>query len=170
MKIPAERASRAWRAGPAQKEPGDSCTVPARLAGMEDPGRVQRTSAESLPTWLLLRLPDRWRVTPPPPLSSSPLSFCTWDGSSGHPTPKLFSDYMLLIFISNNEWSVCLFAQSCLSLYDPMDCSPPEDTDRLLCPWGSPGKNTGVGCHFLPQGIFLTQGLNSDLQYRRQIL
>ena len=27
---------------------------------------------------------------------------------------------------------------------------------RLLCPWNSPGKNTGVGCHFLLQGIFLT--------------
>ena len=26
---------------------------------------------------------------------------------------------------------------------------------RLLCPWNSPGKNTGVGCHFLLQGIFL---------------
>ena len=29
---------------------------------------------------------------------------------------------------------------------------------RLLCPWNSPGKNTGVGSHFLFQGIFLTQG------------
>ena len=29
---------------------------------------------------------------------------------------------------------------------------------RLLCPWNSPGKNTGVGCHFLLQGIFPTQG------------
>ena len=27
-------------------------------------------------------------------------------------------------------------------------------------PWDSPGKNTGVGCHFLCQGIFLTQGLS----------
>ena len=27
---------------------------------------------------------------------------------------------------------------------------------RLLCPWDSPGKNTGVGCHFLLQGIFPT--------------
>ena len=34
---------------------------------------------------------------------------------------------------------------------------------RLLCPWDFPGKNTGVGCHFLPQGIFLTQGLNPPL-------
>ena len=31
---------------------------------------------------------------------------------------------------------------------------------RLLCPQDSPGKDTGVGCHFLPQDIFLTQGLN----------
>ena len=29
---------------------------------------------------------------------------------------------------------------------------------RLLCPWDSPGKNTGVGCHFLFQGIFSIQG------------
>ena len=34
---------------------------------------------------------------------------------------------------------------------------------RLLCPWDFPGKNTGVGCHFLLQGIFLTQGLNTGL-------
>ena len=31
---------------------------------------------------------------------------------------------------------------------------------RLLCPWDFPGKNTGMGCHFLLQGIFPTQGLN----------
>ena len=29
----------------------------------------------------------------------------------------------------------------------------------LLCPWKSPAKNTGVGCHSLLQGIFPTQGL-----------
>ena len=36
---------------------------------------------------------------------------------------------------------------------------------RLLCPWGSPGKNTGVGCHALLQGIFPTPGLNPRLLY-----
>ena len=36
-------------------------------------------------------------------------------------------------------------------------------TARLLCPSDSPGKNTGVGCHALHQGIFLTQGLNPCL-------
>ena len=34
--------------------------------------------------------------------------------------------------------------QSCPTLCDPIDCSPP-------CPWDSPGKNNGVGCHFLFQ-------------------
>ena len=36
---------------------------------------------------------------------------------------------------------------------------------RLLCPWDFPGKNTGVCCHFLLQGIFLTQGLKTHLLY-----
>ena len=38
-----------------------------------------------------------------------------------------------------------------------------QQPTRLPRPWDSPGKNTGVGCHFLLQGIFLTQGLNSHL-------
>ena len=41
---------------------------------------------------------------------------------------------------------------------------------RLLCPWESPGKKTGVGSHSLLQGIFLTQGLNLGLLHCRQIL
>ena len=34
----------------------------------------------------------------------------------------------------------------------------------------SPGKNSGVGCHSLLQGIFPTQGSNPNLLYCRQIL
>ena len=41
---------------------------------------------------------------------------------------------------------------------------------RLLCPWNSRGKNTGVCSHSLLQGIFLIQGLNSSLVQCRQIL
>ena len=37
--------------------------------------------------------------------------------------------------------------QSCLTLCDPIDGSPPGSH----CPWDSPGKNTGAGCHFLLQ-------------------
>ena len=39
---------------------------------------------------------------------------------------------------------------------------------RLLCPWDFPGKNTGLGCHFLLQEIFPTQGSNPHLHYYRQ--
>ena len=42
---------------------------------------------------------------------------------------------------------VCV-TQLCLTLCHPMDCSP-----RLLCPWNSTGKNSGVGCHSLLQGF-----------------
>ena len=41
---------------------------------------------------------------------------------------------------------------------------------RLLCPWNSPGKNSGVGSHSLFQGIFPTQGSNPGLLHCRQIL
>ena len=41
---------------------------------------------------------------------------------------------------------------------------------RLLYPWNSPGKNTGVGSHSLLHGIFLTQGSNLGLLHCRQIL
>ena len=47
-----------------------------------------------------------------------------------------------------------------------MDCSPV----RLLCPWDSPGKNTGVDSHSLLQRIFPTQELNLGLPCCRQIL
>ena len=40
----------------------------------------------------------------------------------------------------------------------------------VLRPWDSPGKNTGVGCHFLLQGIFPTQGSNPGLPHCRQML
>ena len=36
-------------------------------------------------------------------------------------------------------------------------------TVARLCPWDFPGKNTGVGCHFLLKGIFPTQGSNPGL-------
>ena len=59
-----------------------------------------------------------------------------------------------------------LVAQLCLTLLQTYGLYP----TRLLCPWDSPGKNTGVGCHFLLQGIFPTQGLSPGLLHCRQIL
>ena len=43
-------------------------------------------------------------------------------------------------------------------------------THQALCPWDSPGKNTGVVCHALLQGIFPTQGSIPHLRHCRQIL
>ena len=51
---------------------------------------------------------------------------------------------------------VCSVTQSCLTLLWPHGLEP----TRLLCPWDFPGKNTEAGCHFLLQGIFLTQESN----------
>ena len=53
----------------------------------------------------------------------------------------------------------CLVTQPCLTLFDPGDCSPPGSSVH----GDSPGRNTGVSCHFLLQGIFLTQRLNPHL-------
>ena len=53
----------------------------------------------------------------------------------------------------------CLVAQSCLTLCNPKDYSPPGSSVH----GDSPRKNTGVGCHDLLQGIFLTPlKLNTD--------
>ena len=86
-----------------------------------------------------------------------------WDGSlkkvlSKYSWPKMLCYFQLyskwLINVYMRVWvqshfsHVWLFAT--LWLY----------TASLLCPWNSPGKNTGLGCHALLQGIFPTQGLN----------
>ena len=53
----------------------------------------------------------------------------------------------------------CSVTLLCPTLCNPMDCSPPGS----FCPWDFPGKNTGMGCSFLLQGIFLTQESNLSL-------
>ena len=55
--------------------------------------------------------------------------------------------------VSNSLWSYRLYVAA-----------------RILSPWDFPGKNTGVGCHFLLQGIFWTQRLNSGLPHFGQAL
>ena len=52
---------------------------------------------------------------------------------------------------------LCLIVQSCPTLCDTMDCSPPGSSSVH---GDAPGKNTGVSCHALLQGIFPTQVSN----------
>ena len=61
------------------------------------------------------------------------------------------------------KWSCCcLVTKSCPALATSWTVAA-----RLLGPWDSPGKNTGVGGHSLLQGIFLTQGLNPGLLHQQ---
>ena len=64
-------------------------------------------------------------------------------------------------------WGLCSMGMCVLKLYptllDPLDCNPPAPLDF-------PGRDTAVGCHFLLQGIFLTQGSNLCLLHCRQVL
>ena len=54
------------------------------------------------------------------------------------------------------------------SSWDPS--APQFGALTSIRPWDFPGKSTGVGCHFLLQRIFLTQGLNPGLPHCRQML
>ena len=65
-------------------------------------------------------------------------------------------------FFSESQLCMCVWVLSHSVLSDSL-WSHGLQPVRLLCLWDSPGKNAGVGCHFLLQGIFLTQGLNPRL-------
>ena len=59
-----------------------------------------------------------------------------------------------------------LVAQLCLTYLQPHRLQPA----RLFCPWDFPGKDTGMGCHFLLQRIFQTQESNPWLLLGQWIL
>ena len=68
--------------------------------------------------------------------------------------------------LSSSSSTLCFVAQLCLTLCDPMNCSPPGSSVH----GASPGKNTGVGCRTLIQGIFPTQRSNAVLLHCRHII
>ena len=61
---------------------------------------------------------------------------------------------------------MCLVAQLCLTLCGPMDCSPPDSSVSGI----SQARILEWLCHFLLQGISLSQGLNQSLLLGRWIL
>ena len=72
----------------------------------------------------------------------------------------------VLVFSSFSQCVMCLTAQSCPTLCNPMYYSPPGSSVH----WDSSGKDTGVCCHALLQGNFPSQGLNAGLPLCRCIL
>ena len=89
-------------------------------------------------------------------------------------------DHKQYSYVTDNNEYFQLYPKDMLTLYSLSDHSslsrvrhfvnPWTDPTRLLCPSDSPGKNTGLGCHFLLQGIFQTQGSSLGLLHCRQIL
>ena len=64
-----------------------------------------------------------------------------------------------IMMLTEKNMCVCAQSLSCVQLLWPHGLY----IAMLLCPWNLPGKNTGVGCHFLRQGIFMTWRLNLHL-------
>ena len=81
--------------------------------------------------------------------------------------------YVLFVFLLAKPYDVWDFTSPvCINCLVVPDSLLPQGLEpaRLLCPWDSPSKNTGVGCHPLLQGVFLTQVLSPGLLLFRQTL
>ena len=100
-----------------------------------------------------------WTVAHQVPLSMKFSRQEYWSGLSFPPPRDLPDPGIKLPFLDTESESEV--AQSCPTVWDPMDT-------RLLRPWDFLGKSTGVGCHFLLQGIFPTQGSNPGVPHCRQ--
>ena len=97
-------------------------------------------------------------------LQSCPTLCDPTDGSPpGSPVPGIPQartlEWVALSFSNAWKWKVKVKSLSRVWLYRPHGLQP----TRLLCPWDSPGENTGVGCHVLLQRIFPTKGSNPCL-------
>ena len=129
-------------------------------------------------------------ISPLSPMSRKKYWRSVADVAGTHPHPPILISYnvqtgcwehQLQVLENLGQWAIssCLsllcpngkwrseVVQSCLTLCNPMDCSLPGSSLHGI---DSPGKSTGVGCHFLLQGIFPTQGSNLGLPHSRQTL
>ena len=78
----------------------------------------------------------------------------------GNWSPISEDKWKKIIIISEIIYITCTHAQLHHILCDFMDYDLPV---KLFFPWNFPGKNIGVGCHFLFQGVFSNEGLNLHL-------
>ena len=93
-----------------------------------------------------------------------PIGFCRLSPKQNSWLPSLTLNYSCLVFPTSANCMtfqpvvviVVLVAKSRPTLLQTHGLQP----TRLFCPWDFPGKNSGVGCHFLPQGIVPDQWSN----------
>ena len=129
-----------------------SNTIAWKIPWSEEPGRLQSMGSQ--------RVGHNW------PTSLS-LSFPTDSTKSDKKKPEGIFNILLEnlneIPISLGMYAYMLSPFSHVWLF----ATPWTVAHQVLCPWDSPGKNTGVGCHFLLQGIFPTQRSNPGLPHCR---
>ena len=86
---------------------------------------------------------------------------------------QLFIIYLLFFLVTVHRFTtfcqfqlyskwIQLHVSACSAMFNSLQLNGLQPVG-LLCPWDSPGKNMAVGCHFLLQGIFPTQGSNPHL-------
>ena len=151
-----------------------SSTLAWRIPGTEEPGglqsmgslRVGHNWASSLSLVTFMHWRRKWQPTPVslPGESQgwgSPLGCHLWGHTELDTTEVTAAaaaqviNYMSKLSVSHSVISNSLQPHGLLPA-------------RFLCPWDSPGNNTGVGSHSFLQGIFLTQGSSPGLLYCRQ--
>ena len=135
-----------------------SSTLAWKIPWTEEPGRLQSMGS--------LRVRHDWATS---------LSLSCIGGGNGNPlqyycleNPRDGEPGGLLSMGSQRvgyDWSDLTAAAAPVFLCNPMACNPPGSS----VPGDSPGKNAGVGCHALLQGIFPTQGSNPGLPHCRRI-
>ena len=92
--------------------------------------------------------------------------FWIWHSLQVFPCFFLISESLCLLCEGNNCCLVAKLYLTHLPVGIPCrDCRAAS----ILCPWDFPGKNNGVGCHFLLQGIFPTLGSNPCLLHWRAV-
>ena len=117
-----------------------------------------QTAAHQAPSSLGFSRQEYWSGLPfPSPVHEkrrvkvkSRMDTCIWMAESVRCSPETIRT-LLIIYVRS-----CVVASVVSDSVRPHGLQPA----RLLCPWDSPGKNAGVGCHVLLQGIFPTQGQN----------
>ena len=93
-----------------------------------------------------------WKRLSKSPCACFGLNHVPPDRCAGDPTPhsENVTSFRDKVFTEVGEWVRTKSLQSCLTLCDLTDSSPPGSSIH----WDSPGKTSGVGCHALLQGIF----------------
>ena len=125
--------------------------------------------------WLLIQIPGKHQFSSVQSLSRVRLFATPWTAAC-QASLSITNSWSLLKLMSiesvmpSNHLILCHLLFFPPSIFPSIRVFSNTTPARLLCPWDSSGKNVGVGCHFLLQGIFLTQGLNPGLLHCRQTL